>query len=193
MPKRTFIAVDIDEYTRKNLAEVRCKLDDPRCRINWVAPENLHVTLKFLGDVPDNELSKVCEVVGETVAQSGPVEFEVRGITAIPSLQKLRMLWAQVDEQAGLLDAIFTKIESALEPLGFPRENRPFSPHITLARIKHVPKNAAIDIKSTLRKSLEQYSDTEFGFISAPNITVYTSELTPDGPIYTPIAKPKLT
>jgi RNA 2',3'-cyclic 3'-phosphodiesterase len=194
MSKRIFIAVDIDKLTRKNLAEVRCKLDDPRCRINWVAPENLHVTLKFLGDVEDNELPKICETIKEVVAQSGPVEFEIRGVSAIPSLRflkKLRMLWAEVDEPTSRLDAIFTKIESALEPLGFPRENRPFSPHITLARIKHIPKN--VDLEKTMRKSLEQYADTDFGFVSASNITVYTSDLTPDGPVYTPVSKPKLT
>jgi len=185
MPKRTFVAVDIDELTRKNLAAVRSKLDDARCKINWVAPENLHVTLKFLGDIPDNTLPKVCDAIGKTVAQSPPVEFNVRGVTTIPTLQKLRMLWANVDEPAGQLDAIFTKIEAALEPLGFPPENRPFSPHITLARIKHIPK----DIEHSLRKSIEEYSDTDFGFVSNADITVYISELTPDGPIYFPAAK----
>ena len=191
MPKRTFVAVDIDEPTRKNLADVRSKLDDPRCKINWVAAENLHVTLKFLGEVEDDLLSKVCNTVADAVAQSGPVEFDVRGITAIgnPSQKSLRMLWAEVDEPTGRLGAIFTKIESTLEPLGFPRENRPFSPHITLARIKHIPK----DIGNSLRKSASQYSDIDFGFVSAPNITIYTSELTPRGPIYFPVAKPKLS
>ena len=190
MPKRTFIAVDIDEPARKNLAELRYKFDDPRCKINWVSPENLHVTVKFLGDVEDNLLPKVCDAIGKTVSQSGPLEFDVRGVIAIPTLRRLRMLWAKVDEPTGRFIDIFNKIESALEPLGFPRENRSFSPHITLARIKHIPKN--VDIENTMGKSFEQYADTDFGFVSAPGITVYTSELTPAGPVYAPIAKPTL-
>jgi len=195
MSHRTFIALDVDDAVRRRLAAMRdairlaARRSGPGGRgdqINWVLPENFHITLKFLGDVTDAQLADVCRTVQAVAAKTEPFDFTVRGVRAVPPAgRELRMFWADVSESNGSMTKLFASLEQALSPPGFPRENRPFASHITLARVKHT-RNA-----DALRAAASQAAESA-SVVRAEHVTVYTSELTPGGSIYTPACRAPL-
>lgn len=185
MSHRTFLAVDLDESLRRMLAGATWKLSaglGSRDRVNWVAPENLHVTMKFLGDCDGGTLREVCRVACETAAASTPMMLEATGVAFVPSRGPLRMLWAQIADPTGGLAKLAAALDASLADLGFAPEGRAFQAHVTLARIKHVAGDEALRAAGrSLPKPL--------GAWEATTLTVYTSELTPAGPVYTPTAR----
>jgi 2'-5' RNA ligase len=183
MTHRTFLALDIDEACRGRLAKLRDRLAPAAAgKVNWVVPANLHVTLKFLGDCDAGTLSNVCDAVTAAADERDAFDFDVTGTTAIPHRGPLRMLWAEArDESGGMVD-LFNRLEANLAPLGFGREKRAFRGHVTLARIKFLKR------PDELRRAVADLADEPFGLVAAERVTVYTSELTPKGPIYTPAA-----
>jgi 2'-5' RNA ligase len=183
MAIRTFLALDLDASLRDRLAAAARALPEAGSKIRWVAPENLHVTLKFLGDVPETDVADVCNAIGELAGRVEPFDFDVSHLCCIPPGGKVRMVWADVREPTGRMASVFEQAETALSRLGFPRERRGFRPHITLGRVKFT-RNAA-----GLRAAAAQYADTLFGSQHAGEIVVYRSELTPRGSIYTPLAR----
>ena len=186
---RMFLALDINESTRRELAQLKTLLTKQikGCKANWVTPENLHVTLKFLGDVEDSKINDVCTAVDEVARRFEPIEFDVKGVAALPNRGGLRMFWADVSEPSDQMAKLFKEIELALQPLGFDRERRTFCPHITLARINHIA-----DV-SLARQAVAKLTEKEFGRVRPDCVTIYTSTLTRQGPIYTPMAKPKFS
>ena len=186
MGVRTFLALDIDEAARGALTAAGGRFPCDESKIRWVEPANLHVTVKFLGDVPEGGVREVCEAVAEAAGRMGAFDFDVRGLRCVPPGGKVRMVWAGVDEPTGRLAEAFGQLEAALEPLGFPRERRSFQPHITLACVKFAPSPAA------LRAAAERHAETQFGGQRAAEVVVYGSQLTPQGPIYTAIARGRM-
>lgn len=186
---RMFLALDINESTRLELAQLKNLLTKQikGCKANWVTPENLHVTLKFLGEVDGSTISNVCTAVDEVARQFKPIEFDVKGLAALPDRGPLRMFWADATEPTGQMAKLFDEIELALQPLRFDRERRAFRPHITIARINRIP-----DLPSA-RQAVAKLTEKEFGRVQANCVTIYTSTLTRQGPIYTPMAKPKFS
>lgn len=184
MSHRTFLALDVDEPTRRRLAEWAETLRRATGRtdgIRWVAPENYHLTLKFLGDVEDAQLADVCRTVQALAAKIPPFAFEVRGLRAVPPVgRNLRLLWAEIGQGQPHLADLFRRVENAMEPLGFARECRPFAQHITLARVTFVRTVEA------LRAAAEQLAEASAGMVSADHVTVYLSRLGKGGPTYTP-------
>ncbi|MBN1555415.1 MAG: RNA 2',3'-cyclic phosphodiesterase [Phycisphaerae bacterium] len=190
MSHRTFIALDVNDAVRRRLGERRDAIRPAVGRsdkINWVSPENFHVTLKFLGDVPDAMLLDVCQAVQSVAGRIEPFDFTVRGIQAVPPAgRNLRMFWADVTDPDGKLVNLFAAMEEAMEGLGFPRETRPFAQHITLARVKYVRDAESLRVAASGRGS------ESVGVVRAEQVTVYTSQLTQGGSIYTPTVKARL-
>ena len=186
MAIRTFLALDLEETIRGALVEAVGGLPEAGSKIRWVAPANLHVTVKFLGDVAEGDVDAVCGAVAEAAGRGEPFDFDVVGLRCIPAGGRLRMIWAGVREPTGRFDALFGQLESALTPLGFEPERRKFSPHVTLARVKSAPNAGG------LRAAAGAHAETRFGTQRAAEVTVYSSRLTPDGPIYTPMARPRI-
>ena len=182
MPNRTFLAVEISEQTRRALAGVAENIDAAGATIRFAAPRNLHVTLNFLGDVSDGPLRRVCDTAADVTAGVAPFEFSVCGLTPGPPKGRLRMIWADVVDPGGCLADLQERLAAALETLGLPRENRPYRPHLTVARIKYAPDDRPI------RTEIERFGAEAFGAQQATQVTVFTSELTPSGPVYTPVA-----
>jgi 2'-5' RNA ligase len=184
MTHRTFIAVDLDDAVRAELADVRERLEPhfpPDAPARWVDPDNLHLTVKFLGDVDSRELREVCHAVQRLAGPLEPFQMELVGATDLPQRMLDRMLLAEVLEPTGRLAALAEACDDAMASLGFPREHRAFRPHVTLARPKarrgRMPRPAT-----------QELAGWEFGGTSVDRVTVYTSELTADGPVYTPAA-----
>jgi len=187
MSLRTFLALEIDEPTRDALVAAERSIGAAGAKMKWVERENLHVTMNFLGDVADETVSRVCEIAAGVAAEAAPFDFDVRGAVCVPPKGRaVRMIWAGVGEPTGALNSLYSKLAEAFAGFGLRQEQRAFKPHITLARIKFAPD------AERLRKAVEQWGQTNFGLQHADELVVFSSQLTPTGPVYSPIAKPPL-
>lgn len=186
MPIRTFLALDLDEHILDGLCNAQRELTDPADKIKWVERENLHVTLKFLGDVPEDLLATVCNSVARAAAAVPSFDFDVRGLVCTPTYGPLRMVWGLVADNSGLMSILHDELDKALSPLGLKAENRDFHPHITLARIKYVKTPARF------RAAVQLYQDFDFGVQGADQVSAYNSQLTDAGPVYTPLCRSNL-
>jgi 2'-5' RNA ligase len=182
MPLRTFLALDIDEHIRRRLLAVRDELRADG-KVTWVGPDQLHVTLKFLGDVPDERLGDVCELAAAVAATVPVFEFDIRGVIATPAHGELRMLWAGVADTTGQMSKLRQGLDAALADMGLHEEQRQFRPHITLARIKYLADPRAV------RAAVALMRDRDFGMQHALELAAYTSQLTRDGPLYAAVAR----
>ena len=142
--------------------------------IKWTKKENIHLTLKFLGEVPDEALTSICNALRVACSAHAPFEARLGGLGAFPSPRRARVIWTGVKEGSGEMSALASSVESTLEPLGFRREGRAYVPHATLGRTRGRPVN--IDLHET----------------NAPKIPVFRvtgaeltkSTLNPGGSIY---------
>jgi RNA 2',3'-cyclic 3'-phosphodiesterase len=107
--------------------------------VRWVRPENIHLTLKFLGDVAENDLARVAEALEPVHLRHAPFEAGISGFGAFPSARRARILWASIGEGSEPLRALARDVEASLEPLGFEREDRAYVPHLTLGRARGRP------------------------------------------------------
>ena len=133
---RLFVAVQVPEELRARLDEHIADLKASLRNARWVAPENQHLTLKFLGWAPSDRagaIKSACRVVATSHA---PAEISLTDLGAFPSTRRVRVLWIGVDDPSGLLTRLAADLDGAFEPLGFPSEARPYSAHLTLARFK---------------------------------------------------------
>jgi RNA 2',3'-cyclic 3'-phosphodiesterase len=183
MPLRTFIALDLDEHILDGLVRAQQQLADPADKVKWVERANLHVTLKFLGDVAEDRINDVCTLVRRAAAEVNAFDYDVRGLSVTPSHGPLRMVWGDIDDPSGLMAVLHDQLDSALAGLGFKEENRQFRPHITVARIKHVQNAAAF------RAAVRAFADAQFGVAHGDEVVAYTSTLTDEGPVYAPLCR----
>lgn len=183
MSIRCFIAVELDSGIGRALHRVqdrfRRKLGNETSGIRWVQPERIHLTLKFLGDVDDTIIMKVCAVVDAAVKGVEPFDIEIADVGCFPPDGAARVLWVGVTAGSELLCSLQKKLDDELAELGFAPERRKFSAHLTLARIKQVRMGHRI---SELVQSVEPVF---LGSQAVSSLTVFQSELTRTGPIYT--------
>lgn len=179
---RLFVAVDPDERTRRRLAKMLEALKGAVGRARWTAsfprPENLHLTLKFLGTV---EAARLPEI-GQQIARVGSTDrFEIafEGLGAFPSRSRPRILWVGVTQGAEALKSLAEQVDRYFAEVGFEPEGREFKPHLTLARLK-TARGSATSV-------LENVSPREAGSSPVTEITLYRSELGPGGSRYTPL------
>ena len=150
--------------------------------MSWVAPENFHVTVKFLGSVEDTRVQSVIDALHTAVQGHAPFDLEVGGLGAFPSATRARVLWAGITGGIDPLAALAASVEDALAGLGFPREDRAFSPHITLARVREPGRAPA------LAEALRDGSGHRFGRVAVAETALMRSDLSPRGARYTPLA-----
>ncbi len=182
MSMRCFIAVELDSFIRDNLSALRKQLQTElwgyEKGIKWVKSENLHVTVKFLGDVDDNKIMDVCKGCDEAASEHSTFDIEVGNAGYFPPRASARVIWAGLTQGAEQLRNLFASVEDNMEMLGFDKENKPFSPHITLARIKNSENG---------RKAASIIDDLvthPFGVQGVEALTIFSSNLTSDGPVY---------
>ncbi|MFM8550892.1 MAG: RNA 2',3'-cyclic phosphodiesterase, partial [Nitrospiraceae bacterium] len=143
---RTFIAVELPSSLRQALAQVQAEARNriarelsPAMRLQWVRPEAIHLTLKFLGDIPEQQVDEIKSAAGSALCSVAPFSVEVAGLGVFPDLRAPRILWVGLsggEGTASALSHLAAMVERSVEPLGYPPESRPFNPHLTLARIK---------------------------------------------------------
>lgn len=179
---RTFLALDIDEKLRGVLTEAVGQIDTGPARVRWVLPENLHVTMNFLGEVADDAISDICAAVAEAARGVQPFDFNVRRIVCVPPAGHVRMFWAAVEDPTGRMDTLYELLAGAASAFGITSDDRKFNPHITLGRIK-----SAGDTELLRRQAADLPAPVAGQH--AGEVIIYTSRLTPNGPIYTPVAR----
>ncbi|CAN5767577.1 RNA 2',3'-cyclic phosphodiesterase [soil metagenome] len=138
MPVRAFVAIFPPEKVQKALLR-DAQLVPVSGNIRWVQPANVHLTLKFLGDVSSDRLEGVKDALASVARRYSPLRIQPCGLGAFPSIRKARVLWAGVDEGSTTLSGLAEDVEDVLEPLGFERESKRYRPHLALGRIRGRP------------------------------------------------------
>ncbi len=184
---RTFVAVEISPAVRQAAAEVVGELATGAADVKWVEPENLHLTLKFLGDVNSREIPDVCRKVQQAAAPRQPFPLVVRGAGAFPSVARPRTIWLGVKEGSDEITTLTERLESALAELGFGRESRRFHPHLTLGRVRRGGPGLA-----ALSENLQALAEWEVGRFAVDQLVVFSSQLSRSGPIHEALARAPL-
>lgn len=184
---RLFIAIELPAPVTHYLAEIQDTLKSraPRRAIRWVAPESVHLTLKFLGDVPAAYQAAIHERLEQAVEGHAPFELAAGEIGCFPSPQRPRVIWTGVHQETPALHALRDSVEEHIAPLGYPTETRPYHPHLTLGRVRrNINRSTAQQIGKLIRennfKARRRWT--------VQQVTLFRSELTPQGAIYTPLS-----
>ena len=187
---RCFIAIDIDEQIRKALAslqnELQSKADIKKSDVKWVKPESIHLTLKFLGEIRDEQAVDVCNITKEVASRHKSFELDVESVGYFGG-RSARVLWVGAGQDCENLLQLQNDLEQQLASTGWPKETRKFSGHLTLCRVR----NSKAGLK--LAQITENYKDFKLGTMPADSVSVYQSQLTPKGPIYTLLGNYKLS
>jgi len=175
---RTFIAVGISSEAREKIAQIQVELRKGDTDVKWVEPKNLHITLKFLGEVSEEKLSGVIEKT--KLAASGISNFRVHlfGLGSFPNLRSPRVVWIGVSEGKTELKNLSERIEENLSYLGFAKEKREFSAHLTIGRVRS-PRG-----KGKLVKKIEELERCDLDEFSMDKVLVMESQLSSKGPTY---------
>ena len=176
---RTFIAVEVTRAAREQAARLIRELAGTPAAVKWVEPENLHLTLKFLGEVDMRQSAAVCQAVRTAVAELDVFTFHLHGAGAFPSSDQPRTLWVGVDDGQEDLIQLHDNVEAALAPLDFRSDGRRFVPHMTIGRVRYGRRGVA-----ELGAEIESHADVDLGPVPVREVIVYSSELTRNGPYY---------
>ena len=175
---RTFIAVELPDMIKKQVESLENRLMKARANIKWVSPHNIHITLKFLGDIPSDRLDSVRAGVREAVETIAPFQLTLGRVGAFPNLDRPRVLWLDVEDGGNALIDLQSRVETALCTRRFVREERPFSPHLTIGRVRS-PKG--VNGLTALMKQIP-FQTPE---LHIDRVAIIKSELRPGGPVYT--------
>jgi 2'-5' RNA ligase len=178
---RLFVALEIPSVVRENLASLIREFRALAPRAKWVRAENLHVTLKFIGEVPDSKLEAIRTALG-SVRSNAPVTLDFRGLGFFPDEKRPRVFWAGIEASANL-KALAADLESVAEKFGIPREKREFSPHLTLARFE------SPELKDQFRAAVAENAAHEFGSLRTSEFHLIESKLKPAGAEYTTLKR----
>ena len=184
---RIFIAIELSDEIKDTLAQFISHLKYAGADVKWVEKNNIHLTLKFLGEITEEKLQKVESALEIVCGQTAPFEISLKDIGAFPRIEAPRVIWVGLGKGAREAANLAKKIDEALSKLGFQEEARPFAAHLTIGRVRS-PKN-----KSALKDKLTTYN---LEFTTKPqsvlSVNLYQSTLTPKGPIYTKLHEARL-
>ena len=188
---RAFIAIELDESIKDGLTELQERLKGkvPRGSVRWVRPEGIHLTLKFLGDVPADQIGEITRALEKSCQGFAPFSLSCGGLGCFPTLKRPRVVWVGIQEETGTLAQLQKAIEENVAPLGYPTEKRKFSPHLTLGRVQR-------RVSSGDRRRLgELVGASEIGMLGqmeVRSVNLIRSDLRPSGAVYTRLAEVEL-
>jgi 2'-5' RNA ligase len=183
---RSFIAIELPEEVKGELARLRCEMGGAEHSfVKWVAPEGIHLTLKFLGNIPSEAVKDITEAIREASQVASPFRLDILGLGAFPNLRQPRVLWVGIGGEIDRLSSLQQDVDSLLAPLGFAREERPFAPHLTLARIRQGASSSEIKSFSQLVASVNLQTNYS---VNVQAVSLMRSQLTPRGAVYTHLA-----
>lgn len=175
---RTFIAVELPERFLPEIERIEAALDTPGIKL--VEPKQVHITLKFLGDISEDKVEPIASALSQVSCK--PFEAKIKGVGVFPKPAYIKVIWLGAE---GNFETLHSEVERVLAPFKFDKDDK-FSPHATLARVKMLKEKAA------LLEKIKKLENVDLGAMNVKSITLKKSTLTPQGPIYETLREIKL-
>jgi 2'-5' RNA ligase len=187
---RSFIAVELPDELKLALTRLQTQLKTgSQAPVKWVDPYNIHLTLKFLGEISTDMVGKITVVIEEAAGGIPPFRLEVKGLGVFPSFKRVQVVWVGVTGEVEQLSRLQRRIDSGLASLGFAPESRPFTPHLTLARVRD---RATPQEQQNLGQLIDSTSFQTAGHFNVDSVQLMRSQLTREGAVYSRIGSVKL-
>jgi 2'-5' RNA ligase len=183
---RTFIAFELPPAVISLLQQVQQELKGLKLRARWVRPENIHLTIKFLGDITPGDMDKIGVAMADAAVEIAPLSLAVKGIGVFPGTKRPRVIWVGLGGDIHRLLALQSRLEDKLAAVGFPRETRSFRAHLTLGRFKQAANPA------TIRQMINEYANLSSDDFTFKHIMLYKSDLKPSGAVYSQLKQAQL-
>lgn len=181
---RAFIAVDIPSAVKDEIGKLQKELmREVRSSVKWVAAANIHITLRFLGEVPEEKIEQLCQVLPKGGRGVNPFKIIIKKLGVFPNLSRPRVIWVGMESQGNQMEQLYSQIETLARDLGFTPEKRTFSPHLTIGRIKQLK-----DYTEWV-KSIGKREGLFFGETTVECFYLFQSILKPQGPEYRKLKK----
>jgi len=186
---RSFIAIELPKELRLELGRLQAKLKVDRPRVKWADPNGIHLTLKFLGDIPIASIEPITRALTESAGKVPPFQLTVQQLGAFPSLKSVQVVWVGLGGELDKVDELYQLIEANLSHLGFAAEQRPFTPHLTLARLAN---EASPGERQRFGELIAGTSFECVEVIRVDCVNLMKSQLTSQGAIYSKISSAEL-
>jgi RNA 2',3'-cyclic 3'-phosphodiesterase len=183
---RCFVAIELSSAVRARLADLQKRLAPLDRDVRWTRPEQIHLTVKFLGEVPDGDVPGVCDVAAQIASGYAPFEIEVRGTGCFPPRGSARIVWAGLGQLPNELVDCHREIEQAYAKIGFKPEDRPFHPHLTIGRVRDPRGSHAV------RPVVDQQQQFAGGTVAVNELLVFQSILESSGPTHIVLSRAPL-
>lgn len=184
---RIFVAVPLDPPLRDAVGALERRLEEAGVAPRWIAPENLHLTLRFLGHISSAQLSRVVRAAHEAASGAAPFQISLSGVGAFPTTRRPRVIWVGITAGAAALKDLAARLDDALARQRFPKEPRPLQPHLTLARIRDPGRTGDLEAAAA---SLGAF---EIGWQDVTTVAVMESHLRPSGALHVPVEEVPLS
>jgi 2'-5' RNA ligase len=176
---RSFIAVELSKDIAEGVRRIQAGLRDRAEGVGWVRPEGIHLTLKFLGEVDPGRIEGIASRAEASVKARGPFFIGVRGCGGFPNPRHPRVIWIGIDDPSGALKEMQARVEQGMEEMGFTREERKYTPHLTIGRLRSGKG------KGEVAQALEAMTGCDLGTMEVREICLFRSQLKPTGAEYT--------
>lgn len=185
---RAFIAIEISDDVRAAIDEVQARMKRTHLgvKVSWMKLENIHLTLQFLGYVPEEKISGISAALERVCANQEVFTATVGGVGAFPNANRARVLWVGCHDTDARLKVLASAVQAAMQEFGFDPEHREFAAHLTLGRIKFPQPDVA------LTRLLDSHKDTACGMLRVETVYLFESQLNPQGSIYTKLSSHSL-
>lgn len=179
---RAFVGVRIDPHTVRNICAALSQLKGRLPGVRWIAPENFHFTLKFLGSVQEEKIAPMVQALEQRLGLFPRFSINAKGLGVFPDLRRARTLWVGLEGQG--LRQLTSEVEGVLEAFGFAPEKRAFKPHLTVARWRRFEGS-----HKRLGEQIAQWHDSQFGQSVVEKVILFQSVLNSEGAVYRPLAE----
>jgi RNA 2',3'-cyclic 3'-phosphodiesterase len=178
---RAFLAVDLSETYRAGLATVQDYLKKSGADVRWTSVAGIHLTLKFFGEIEEDHVDTLAATAADITCTTPSFTLGVQGVGTFPGPRNPRVIWLGLSGRTDILAMMVQNLEQAFVPLGFPSEKRPFTPHLTLGRVR------SSQGRETLSRALQTIALPDFPELLVDKLVLFRSTLRPQGALYTPL------
>jgi len=183
---RSFIAIELPDEVKAGLTQLEARLKlRGQTWVKWVDPNSIHLTLQFLGSITVDKISQITRAMEEATEGISPFHLEVKGLGVFPNLRRVQVVWVGIGGEVDKLGQLQKRIESNLAPLGFTPESRPFTPHLTIARLRN---QASLDERQKFGQVIANTKFETSYAIEVDAVSLMRSQLTREGAIYSQIS-----
>jgi len=188
---RSFVAIELPDELKLGLTQLEARLKTGKqSSVKWVDPYSIHLTLKFLGSIAVDKIAEITKAVEEAAQGISPFHLEVKDMGVFPNLRRVQVAWVGIGGEVDKLSRLQQRVESNLVPLGFASESRPFTPHLTLARLRN---QASLDERQRFGQLILGTRFEAVYTIEVGTVSLMRSQLTREGAIYSRISSVGLT